>query len=164
VTRSDHPQRILPRTVVLSVIAGIGLGLSIVALDRAPIESRVIPAVVEIAVGVVLLLLLLAAVRLIAPLRRVLGVLDEQHDEESLPSPRRALLASALAGVLLGVANALLIAALQSGSLAVVSVLIGLYPVATILLARILHGEKLLPLQLFGVVLAIAASVLLALA
>lgn len=164
VTRSDHPQRILPRTVLLSVVAGVGLGLSIAALDQAPDESRVIPAVVEIGSGLILLLILLLAVKLIAPLRRGLGILDAEHTEESLPTPRRALLASVIAGVLLGVANALILAALQSGSLAVVSVLIGLYPVATILLARVLHGERLLPLQLLGVGLAIGASVLLAIA
>lgn len=165
VTKSDSTaQKIRPRTVVLSVIAGVGLGLSIAALDRAPDESRVIPAVIEIGVGVVLLLLLLAAVRLIAPLRRALGILDEEHAEEAMPTPRRAFLASAGGGVLLGVANALILAALQSGSLAVVSVLVGLYPIATILLARVLHGERLLPMQLLGVALAIAASVLLAIA
>lgn len=58
----------------------------------------------------------------------------------------------------------MLLLALQSGSLAVVSVLVGLYPVGTILLARIVYGEKLTPVQIGGVVLAIAASVLLALA
>jgi drug/metabolite transporter (DMT)-like permease len=164
VTKSDPAKRILPRTVMLSVIAGVGLGLSIVALDRAPHESGVIAAVVEIAVGLVLLALLLAAVRLIPALKRGLGILDAEQDEASLPTPRRAFLASAFAGLLLGVANALILAALQSGSLAVVSVLVGLYPIATILLARVLHGERLLPLQLLGVALAIAASVLLAFA
>lgn len=164
VTRSGPTQKILPRTVMLSVVAGVGLGLSIVALDQAPDESRVIPAVVEIAVGLVLLLLLIATVRLSAPLRRGLSILDHEHDESVLPTARRALLASAFGGVLLGVANALILAALQSGSLAVVSVLIGLYPIATIVLARILHGERLLPLQLLGVGLAIGASALLAFA
>lgn len=164
VTKGDGAQVIRPRTIVLSIIAGVGLGLSIAALDQAPDESKVIPAVVEIGVGLVLLLLLLAAVKLSAPLRRGLSILDEEHEEDAMPSPRRALLASSFGGVLLGVANALILAALQSGSLAVVSVLIGLYPIATILLARVLHGEKLLPLQLLGVALALAASVLLALA
>lgn len=162
VTRSEGSQQIRPRTVVLSVVAGIGLGLSIAALDQAPVASRVIPAVMEIGVGLVLLLALLAVVRLVPAVRRGLSILDAEQDAP--PTPRRAFLASALGGVLLGVANALILAALQSGSLAVVSVLVGLYPIATIVLARILHGERLLPLQLLGVALAIAASVLLAFA
>lgn len=165
VTRPDpNAQKIRPRTIVLSVVAGVGLGLSIAALDRAPAESRVIPAVVEIGVGLLLLLAVLAAVNLIPGVRRAMGILDEKHEESAMPTQRGALLASVGAGILLGVANALILAALQSGSLAVVSVLVGLYPIATILLARVLHGERLLPLQLLGVGLAIGASVLLALA
>lgn len=162
VTRRGEPAGIPAKTVALSVIAGALLGLSIVFLDFAPQESGVTAAVVEIVVGVVLLGVLLLVARFAAG-RRLLAVLDEEQDGPQ-PSPARARVASAVGGVLLGVANALLLAALQSGSLAVVSVLIGLYPVATIVLARVVHRERLTRVQLAGVVLAIAACALLALA
>lgn len=164
VTRSDAPSSIPRKTVVLSVLAGAGLGASIAALDRAPQDSGVTAAVVEIALGVVLLGMLLLARAVSSGARRGLAMLDEVQDAAALPTPVRARLASAGGGILLGIANATLLAALQSGSLAVVSVLVGLYPIGTIVLARIVYREKLTPLQLVGVGVALAASVLLALA
>jgi uncharacterized membrane protein len=163
VTRRGAPTAIPNKTIVLSVVAGTLLGLSIVGLDLAPQDSGVTAAVVEVAVGVVLLGLILAAVRVSAAARRAMSMLDEEQEAEVLPSAARARLASAGGGILLGVANALLLAALQSGSLAVVSVLIGLYPVGTIVLAAIVYRERLNLVQGSGVVVALAASVLLAL-
>jgi drug/metabolite transporter (DMT)-like permease len=162
VTRRGDATGIPRKTVVLSVLAGTLLGLSIVALDFTPVEAGVIPAFVEIVVGLVLLGLLLGAVRLSGAVRRWLSVLDEEQ-EGPAPTSARARIASAAGGVLLGVANALILAGLQSGSLAVVSVVVGLYPVATIALARFVHGERLNRVQAGGVVVAIVASVLLAL-
>ncbi len=160
VTRRGEPIAIPRKTVVLVVLAGVLLGASIVFLDRTPQDSGVTSAVVEIVVGVLLTGVLLLVARS-APGGRMLAMLDEQHDGPQ-PSVARARVASAVGGVLLGVANAMLLAALQSGSLAVVSVLVGLYPVATIVLARIVHRERLTRVQLAGVVLAIAACALLA--
>ena len=162
VTRRGTSTGIPPKTVVLSLLAGAGLGLSIVFLDLAPADSGVTSAVVEIAVGCLLLGLLLLFSRFAAG-RRALAILDDEQDGP-LPTIPRARLASTVGGILLGLANALLLAALQAGSLAVVAVLIGLYPVATIVLARVVHGERLTRVQLGGVVLAIAACALLALA
>ncbi|MBX3100089.1 MAG: EamA family transporter [Salinibacterium sp.] len=161
VTRREGAPGIPRRTVVMSVFAGAGLGLSIVALDRAPADSGVTAAVVEIIVGFVLLGIVLLAVRLLPRAKRALAILDE---EQSGPQPTiaRARVASAAGGVLLGLSNALLVLALHAGSLAVVSVLVGLYPVVTIVLAAIVHRERMSVVQLAGVAAAIGASVLLA--
>jgi drug/metabolite transporter (DMT)-like permease len=174
VTRRGAPVGIPPRTVVFSVLAGGMLGLSIVGLDFAPTESGLLSAVVEIAVGVALLGVLLIANRW-TPVRQVLAVLDADHGhggqergpgevgDVGVVTVGRARLSSASGGILLGIANGLIVLALHSGSLAIVSVLVGLYPIGTIVLARIVHGERLEPVQLLGVVVAIAASVVLAL-
>ena len=164
VTKWDAPGGIPRKTMVLAVVAGLLLGSSLVALDRAPQGSGVTSAVVEVAVGVVLLGVLLLWARLSGMASRALSMLDEEHEASDVTTTGRARAASAVAGILLGIANALLLMALQSGSLAVVAVLIGLYPVVTVMLARVVYREKLTPVQLCGVVLAIAASVLLALA
>ncbi|MCU1411091.1 MAG: hypothetical protein JWR04_1798 [Rhodoglobus sp.] len=163
VTRGGAGTGIPRKTVALSLLAGVGLGGSIAALDRAPQDSGVTAAVVEITVGVVLLAVLLLAARASARARGALSILDEEQAADRIPSRPRAWVASAVGGVLLGIANGVLLLALQSGSLAVVSVIVGLYPVGTIILARIVYREKLTLVQLGGVVLAIAASVLLAL-
>ena len=162
VTGRTEAPRLRPRTVVLSVVAGTSLGMSVVFLDRVPADSGITSAVVEVGVGVVALGVALALARVSATVRRAAHSLDD-GPPPSGPS-RRALLVGCVARIPLGVANAALGVALRGGSLAVVSVLVGLYPAATILLARLVHGERISGVQIVGVVLAIGASVLLALA
>jgi drug/metabolite transporter (DMT)-like permease len=53
-------------------------------------------------------------------------------------------------------ANALFALASREGELAVVAVLASLYPVATVLLARRFQAERLMRLQVVGVVAALA--------
>ncbi len=77
---------------------------------------------------------------------------------------RRARLLAAVAGLLIGGANVLLMVALHAGSVAVVAVLVNLYPVATVLLAWIVLRERVNAVQCTGIVLAVAASVMLGLA
>lgn len=154
--------RFTTRAVVLSVVAGVSLGASVVALDRTPPESGSLAALVELALGLVLLVLTVLLGRAIPALGRQLAVLG---GEAVAPGRRSRMIVAALAaGALLGAANAALLAALQAGSLAIVSVLVGLYPLATLLLARVVGGERMTRLQLVGAVLAVAASALLGLA
>lgn len=67
------------------------------------------------------------------------------------------------AGVTDATANVTMITAIRIGPLAVASVLGALYPVVTILLARVVLGERLRPVQWSGVALALVAVVLAAL-
>jgi len=78
-------------------------------------------------------------------------------------SSRRAWILAMVAGLLLGVSNSLITIALHEGNLAVVSVLVSLYPLATVVLAAIVLRERLSALQVTGIALAIVASVVLAL-
>ena len=64
-------------------------------------------------------------------------------------------------GVLDMAANALYVAATYSGYLSIAAVLTSLYPASTVLLARILLGERLGGLQKAGVVLALAGVALI---
>jgi drug/metabolite transporter (DMT)-like permease len=67
-------------------------------------------------------------------------------------------------GLLQGLATVVLMYALWSGSLAVVGVVTCLYPVATAVLARVVLREKLHPMQITGIAVALAGCVILALA
>lgn len=165
VQRSQRHVRIAPRTVVFAVVSGLALGLSITALDYAPADSHLTPAFVEVAVGLVLMAAVLGAAALLPRVRVALTTLDaDQATSHSHHIPRRTALWMVLAGgVLLGAANALLVVALQAGDLAVVSVIIGIYPLATIVLARLVLKERMSPVQASGVALALVATVMLAL-
>src|SRR5262249_48414275 len=68
----------------------------------------------------------------------------------------------AASGLLFGVGNALLVIGLRLGSLAVVSVLVNLYPAFAVATAWLLSRQRLARAPLVGGVLAVAASPLLA--
>lgn len=157
-------QRITLRGAMLGLVSGVTLGFAVVSLDAAPGDSGVFAAFVDVAVGLVILLPMVAV--------RRLRTSDEWLHGASaavlVPEPARRKPAgagiwalSAVSGVLLGVGNALLVVALHSGNLAVVAVLVSLYPLATVFLAWVFLKERMSLPQLAGVALAIAAAVLL---
>lgn len=67
---------------------------------------------------------------------------------------------AALGGVLDAGANALYLLAAHHGQLAVVGAVVALYPASTVLLARLLHGERMGVVQRVGLALAVPALVL----
>jgi drug/metabolite transporter (DMT)-like permease len=72
----------------------------------------------------------------------------------------RALAWTSLAGPFDMSANALFLVATRYGDLSLVAPLGALYPVTTVLLALAVDGERLRPLQVVGLVLALAALLL----
>lgn len=154
--------RLSARAAILSAVSGVSLGASVISLDRVPTDSGSISGLVEIVVGLGVLALMIAAGRAAPPVGRFLR--DIGGPDVAGGSARRSRVSALVAGVLLGGANASVIAALQSGSLAVVSVLVGLYPLATLVLARVIGGERMSRIQLAGAGLAIVASSLLGVA
>ena len=74
-------------------------------------------------------------------------------------SPRLSALAIA-GGTIDMLANALYLLAAHEGPLSLVVTLSSLYPASTVLLARVVLGERLNPWQLTGVACALAAIVL----
>ena len=125
--------------VMLAALAAGALGLFTYFLGLGSREGTALSTLVGARVGSLTLLLVLALV-LRAPLR--LG--------------RSALLPVAAVGLCDVAANALFALASGHGLLALVSVLGSLYPVMTVLLAHIFLGERLTPLQLAGVGVALA--------
>lgn len=160
--RSATSTRISRRAVLLAIASGNALGLSVVALNAAPKAGRLIPGVCEILIGLVVLAVFSAASHAHIKARATIRLHDGDVNRNPTWQRRGALLAAA-GGGLLGGANALLIAALHSGSLAVVGVLVSLYPVATIALARLVLNERLARLQSVGAILALVAATALAL-
>ncbi len=67
------------------------------------------------------------------------------------------------AGALDVTANVLYLLAIREGLLSVVSVLTSLYPVSTVVLARVVLKERFARLQRVGMAIAIPAAILIAL-
>ncbi|BDI23328.1 EamA family transporter [Herbiconiux sp. L3-i23] len=149
-----------PRGLLLAVAAGLLLGASIVALDAAPKDAGVLPAVLDTGVGFVAIIPLLLLVRR-ARGTGFLATLD--RPESAAQRPDRFASLAIGAGVLLGISNILIVLALQGGELAIVSVLVSLYPVVTVVLAAAVLRERLALPQLLGVALALLAAALLSL-
>ncbi|MEV7734365.1 EamA family transporter [Streptomyces sp. NPDC088921] len=134
------------RTALLPAFgAGTAIALQLIFLHQAPSDSGVAPLIVGRAVS--------SAVTLAAA-----GVMHRR-----LGSERPAYAMSAAAGVLDSMANLLFLLAARSGDLAVVAVIVALYPAGTVLLARAVLAERVHRGQLVGLGTAAVAVGLLAL-
>jgi drug/metabolite transporter (DMT)-like permease len=154
--------RMSARGLVLTVAAGVFWGGSIIALDRAPAGSGVIPAFWECGVGLVLVAALAGVARSSGRVTGFLARVDGPDAPAAVPRTPRTLAPALVAGVLLAAGNALLVVALRNGSLATVTVLANLYPIPTVLMAWLVARERLGAVQLTGVGLAVVASTLFA--
>jgi drug/metabolite transporter (DMT)-like permease len=139
---SARPSR---TALLLAFGAGTAIALQLVFLHQAPSDSGVAPLIVGRAVS--------SAVTLAAA-----GVMHRR-----LGSERPAYAMSAAAGVLDSMANLLFLFAARSGDLAVVAVIVALYPAGTVLLARAVLAERVHRGQLVGLGTAAVAVGLLAL-
>ena len=137
-----------PRPLAMAAAAGASIGLQFICLQRSPVDSGIAPA---IAGRVVAGLILAAAFALSRP-------------RAGAWPGRAAVIIAAASGVLDTFANLAVLLAVRQGSLAVVAVIVALYPGSTVLLARLTLGERLSRSQAAGLSGAAAAVVLLALA
>jgi len=140
------PTRVHVRRVLLvSVAAGLAAGLFLVCISRIGSHAGLWPLVVARSVSVVLLVALVTAQR------------------RSVFPPPEAQIVALGAGALDSTANLSFWVAVQGGNLAVVSALISLAPATTVLLARVLQGERWTRLQVLGLVIALIAGVAISL-
>jgi drug/metabolite transporter (DMT)-like permease len=139
------------RGLVFGLIAGIGIGFVMVCLDAAPADGGV--------ATIVVIRITTAAILGVASI----WSFRQRPNPGELRVTKRLLAAVILAGLLESTANVLFTLATRAGTLTVVSVLTALYPLGTILLARVLLKEKIALVQLLGIFLALGASALLVL-
>jgi uncharacterized membrane protein len=152
----EHVKLPKPRAIILAIIAGTGIGLAVTALARSPHDSGIAPIIVMRTTASVLL----GAIVLIGMWRGQKASAAENKE----PLDRKIWLTVAGAGGLDALANIFFTLASRTGSLTVTGVLTALYPLGTIILARIVLKEHVAGIQKIGIALTLGASLLLALA
>lgn len=128
----------------LALVAALGFGFFIVAIDAAADES--VPWAVTVARATASVLVILVAVGVRVTLR----------------PPRRLLPLLIAVGVLDAGANALVAGATTVGAAGIVAVLSSLYPLTTIVLARLVLGERVDRLRRAGGAVALCGAALVA--
>lgn len=132
------------RPLVLAGLAALGFGLVLVLIAEGGRTSAAMTLVTMRTTSVVALLAVAVAVRSRGGIARSdLGLL-------------------AVIGIGDAAANGSFALASQSGLVSVTSVLASLYPAVTVLLARVVHAERMRPVQNVGVVGALVGVVLIA--
>ncbi|MEN9955733.1 MAG: hypothetical protein RLY34_540 [Actinomycetota bacterium] len=152
----EHVELPKPRAIILAIIAGTGIGLAVTALARSPHDSGIAPIIVMRTTASVLL----GAIVLFGMWRGQ----KASAAENKVPLDRKIWLTVAGAGGLDALANIFFTLASRTGSLTVTGVLTALYPLGTIILARIVLKEHVAGIQKIGIGMTLGASLLLALA
>jgi drug/metabolite transporter (DMT)-like permease len=134
-----------PGVVTGALLSGLGFGLVFVLLGSTSKHAGLWPLLSSRLVS------LLATVA-------VLSIWARRHDRPLLPGNRSWVLV-ATSGVFDVGANGLYLAASHRGLLALVAVLSSLYPASTVVLARVVLGERLHQVQLIGLAVAVAGVV-----
>jgi drug/metabolite transporter (DMT)-like permease len=143
--------------LLLGLAAGAGIGLVLIALARAPHDT-----------GLTSVIFLRATSATLLGIFMVFSLIKARKNKvasgERKPVPPSLWAAVMVAGFFDSSANIFFTLASRVGSLSVVAVLTALYPLGTIILARIFLKEKIARTQLVGILLALSASALLAVA
>jgi drug/metabolite transporter (DMT)-like permease len=153
------------RGILMAIGSGATIGIFLVAIDAAPGDSGLVPLFFNRAVNGAIMGAVVLAAFLVARRRSDATARPAAASARPGAAGFGAALALALAcGVADAAANGLILAGLRLGELSVTSVLTALYPAGTIILASIVLKERIAPLQVVGLVLALAAAAMLSLA
>jgi drug/metabolite transporter (DMT)-like permease len=149
------------KALAMAIGSGFMIGAFIVIIDMTPADSGIVPLIANRAVNGTIMFATIAVLTLFA--RRK----NRNAGTPSLAAGsgwRPGLVFAITSGVIDATANIFLLLGLRLGELTIQSVLTALYPAGTIILAAIVLKERIAPVQVVGLVLAIAAASMLALA
>lgn len=168
------------RGLLMATGAGIFIGFFIICIDQVNPETGLIPLLANRATSFTIMLTAIGgAAALHSAHRRGLlgrdgvaradivvgetGVGEGSANNLRTNNIRIALLLAIACGVVDAVGNSLLLFGIHIGDLSVMSVLTAMYPIGTIILAGIILKERVAPIQIVGLGLAIGAAALLSL-
>ena len=167
------------RGILMAIGSGIAIGAFLIVMDLAPDDSGIVPMLANRTANATIMLTIAAVIAVVAAVRRSRAPIpasrplrEPQATSRSLSEPQASRRGDRLSigiwlvvacGVVDAIANGGLLWGVRIGDLSVMAVLTALYPIGTIILARLVLRERIAPIQYVGLVLAIAASALLAL-
>jgi drug/metabolite transporter (DMT)-like permease len=143
------------RALAMAVASGTLIGIFLIVIDLTPADSGVVPLIMNRAVNTSIMFTAVGILALVA--RRRPGTRDSR-------GWRPGLVLAIACGLVDASANALLLLGLRLGELTIQSVLTALYPAGTIVLAAIVLRERIAPVQIIGLVLALVAAGMLSVA
>lgn len=151
------------RSLLMAIASGILIGAFLIMLNATPDDSGVVPLVLNRAVNGAVMFATVGVVGLAGARRRA------RSARVAAPRPgvgawRPGLGLAIACGLVDATGNALALVGLRLGDLSVMSVLTAMYPAGTIILAAVVLKERIAPVQWVGLVLALAAAGLLAVA
>ncbi len=149
---SDDVRLPSAKGLLLGLTAGTFIGLILIFINQAPTTSGLTSVVVMRAVSAATIGLFVL----------ISFLINKNVSRSEFSLGHKIWLMVAITGILDSSANVFFLFAMRNGSLTVVSVLTALYPLGTLILARIFLKEKIAKVQLAGVLLALSCSALLA--
>jgi drug/metabolite transporter (DMT)-like permease len=173
------------RGILMAIGSGIAIGAFFVTIDQTSEQSGVVPLLLNRAVTATIMFAAVGVLAVVAAGRRrrprasaATPASGDDGVDERMPRaaavgtvitpPRSTTAAGVRLAMLCGAvdvtANGLLLIGIRAGDLSVAAVLGAMYPAGTILLAAIVLKERIAPLQWVGLVLALVAAGMLALA
>jgi drug/metabolite transporter (DMT)-like permease len=167
IIREENARRPGIRGILFAVISGALIGGYMIVLSLTPDESGVVPFIASRSAGAVVLTIVvgLSALWFWARTRRPVHAtsIDVTSGDDGKLNWRLGVWFAVGAGLSQAFGDILILAALRSGELAIVSVVVAMYPAGTILLATLILKERLTVVQGIGLVLALGAVAMLAL-
>jgi drug/metabolite transporter (DMT)-like permease len=172
------PERGAVRPSLRGILMGIGSGAAIgaffIIIDRTSEASGLVPLLVNSGVTALIMSVAVGVLALVRGRGRVrarrmpqpsdLGAASAPVRQTPTTPTSRDLQLAIACGVVNAAANSLLLLGIRAGDLSIAAVLGAMYPAGTILLAALVLKERIAPVQWVGLVLALTAAGMLALA
>ncbi|GAA1000852.1 DMT family transporter [Subtercola frigoramans] len=147
------------RGVGMAIGSGVMIGVFLILINQTPEDSGIVPLLFNRAVNATLLFGAVVVISLTTGRRRA-GV---DAGTRAGSAARLGVSLAAGCGIVDALGNILLLTGIHLGDLVTMSVLTAMYPAGTIVLAAIVLRERIAPVQIVGLVLALSAAGMLAL-
>ena len=161
--------RASPLSLLMAVGSGSMIGAFLILIDLTPHDSGLIPLIANRSVNAVIMFAVIGILALVFARRARAGGAGTLAPNGILAKTgilkigwRAGFWLAVAGGAIDATANALLLLGLRIGDLTIISVLTALYPAGTIILAAVVLRERIAPVQVAGLVLALVAAAMLA--